>query len=222
MSEQGLSAWKLPLIVGAIALSIVAGFYLGGPGLGMAVGGLDAAVIVVMAVRNPPRTPILPPPARDGRRHVLLVVNRPLEDAEAVESVAHLVQGGVDREPQPEVLLIAPCRNRFLDRWASDFGPGRHRAQRNLVLSVASLAKAEVDAEGRVGDENLVQTVEDALRSFPATEVILVAGSSEHDSLGESAARELQERLRVPFRRVVADSPDAATAPSPTSRTRVT
>ena len=36
--EPALAAWKLPLIVAAIAVVIVGGFYLGGPGLGMAAG----------------------------------------------------------------------------------------------------------------------------------------------------------------------------------------
>jgi hypothetical protein len=198
MSEQGLAAWKLPLIVAAIAVSIVAGFYLGGPGLGMAVGGLAAATIVVMAVRHPPRGPILPATAPDSRRRLLVVLDRPLEDGEAVESVARGVAGD-GRSEAAEVLLIAPCRNRRLDRWASDLGPGRHRAQRDLVLSAASLAKAGVDAQGRVGDEDLVQMVEDELGSFAATEVILVGTGG--------GCEELDSRLCVPFRRLVVDPP---------------
>jgi hypothetical protein len=198
MSEQGLAAWKLPLIVAAISVSIVGGFYLGGPGLGMAVGGLAAATIVVMAVRHPPRGPILPATAPDGRRRLLVVLDRPLEDGEAVESLARRVAGD-GRSEAAEVLLIAPCRNRRLDRWASDLGPGRHRAQRDLVLSAASLAKAGIAAQGRVGDEDLVQMVEDELGSFAATEVILVGAGG--------GCEELDSRLCVPFRRLVVDPP---------------
>ena len=61
VEQAALAAWKLPLIVAAIAVSIVAGFYIGGPGLGMAVGALAASSIIVMAVRNPPwGHPIVP------------------------------------------------------------------------------------------------------------------------------------------------------------------
>ena len=49
-----LAAWKSPPIVAGIALPIVGGFYIGGPGLGMAVGALAAATIIVLAVRKPP------------------------------------------------------------------------------------------------------------------------------------------------------------------------
>lgn len=90
MGDRGLAAWKPPLIIAAIAISIVGGLYLGGPGLGMAVGALDTAVIIVMAVRHPPLRPIVPAPApaADLREHLLVVVDEPLEDAAAIEEIA--------------------------------------------------------------------------------------------------------------------------------------
>jgi hypothetical protein len=206
--EPALAAWKLPPIVAAIAVSIVGGFYLGGPGLGMAVGALAAASIIVMAVRHPPLYPIVPPPAQDFRRHILIILSRPLEDSRAIESVADAARGAESDRLEPEVLLVAPCRNRFLDRWTSDSSPGLHRAQRTLVLSAASLAKAEIEATARVGDEDLVQTVEDELRHFPATEVIRVSGSRELDAPGNIAAKDLKSRLRASFRHLSV-SPEA-------------
>jgi hypothetical protein len=198
-----LAAWKLPLIVAAIAVSIVAGFYLGGPGLGMAVGALAAATIVVMAVRKPPLHPIVPAPLRDLRRHLLVVVSDPLEDTEAIERIARTARGGESDQAEPEVLVLAPARSRFLDRWSSDFRRARHRAQRSLVVSVASLAKAEIAAKARVGDENLVQAVEDELGSFPATEVILVTAGPEHDG-DDATVSELKSRLQVDFHHISA------------------
>lgn len=197
MSDQGLTAWKIPLIVGAIAVTIVAGFYLGGPGLGMAIGALDASAIVVMAVRHPPLYPIVPAPPHDLRHHILVVVDEPLEDGEAIERIAGASAPAEPAEPEAEVLVVAPTHNRFLDRWASDTRPGRDRAQRNLVLSLASLARAGVDASARIGDEDVVQTVTDQLRDYPATEVFLVTGPS--SDAAKSAARELRSRLRAPF-----------------------
>ncbi len=210
MSEPALKAWTLPLIVGAIAVSIVLGFYLGGPGLGLAVGGLAAATIVVMAIRHPPLAAIVPPPAGDSRRRVLVVLGRALDD-----DAAGLVAGilGEDEGAQAEALLISPCRSRFLDRWACDLDAGRHRAQRALVLSAATLAKAGVHATARVGDEDLVQMTEDVLRTYPATEVILVSGARGADARGERAAESLEARLRTPFRRVRVGGIDS-TAPS--------
>ena len=101
------------------------------------------------------------------------------------------------------MLVLAPARIGFLDRWASDLEGARHAAQQNLVVTVASLAKAGVEAEARVGDEDLVQAVEDQIGSYPATEVVLVTADAEGDPAGEEAARELGERLRVPLDRLV-------------------
>jgi hypothetical protein len=196
--RPALAAWKLPLIVAALAVTIVGGFYVGGPGLGLAVGALAAASIVVMAVRHPPLHPIVPAPPTDFRRHVLVVISAPLEDFGAIDKIAQAAR--IDgEEAEAEVLVLSPARIGFLDRWSSDFRRARHRAQRRLVVSVASLAKADVAATARVGDEDLVQAVEDTLRSFPATEVILVTGSPESDAAGNAAVAELESRLRVDF-----------------------
>jgi len=201
-----LAAWTLPLIVAAIAVSIVGGFYLGGPGLGMAVGALAASSIIVMAVRHPPRYPIVPAALRDFRRHLLVVISEPLEDAGVIEQIAWAARGeGLD-QPEAEVLLITSARQRFLDRWTSDFGPAHQRAERCLVVSVASLAKAGVAARARMGDEDLVQAVEDELRTFPATEVILVTGSPDRDAIGNAAVSELRSRLQVEFHHLVLGS----------------
>ena len=192
-----LAAWQLPLIVAALAVSIVAGFYPGGPGLGMAVGALAASSLLVMAARNPPTPPLVPAAARDGRGHLLVVVSEPLEDGDTIEQIAAAAHPA-DAEEEAEVLVLTPARNRFLDRWASDTRPGRERAQRDLVLSLASLAGAGVAARASVGDEDLVQAVADQLRVYPATAVILVGGLGRDRRAGAGA--ELRRRLRTPFR----------------------
>jgi hypothetical protein len=193
------------LVVIAIAVPVVAAFMLAGPGLGVAVGALVAVVIVYVAAREGPRGAIVPPAAADARRHLLLVVSRPLEDEALVAEVAARVVPSGEGAPA-EVLVLAPAQIGFLDRWASDVEPARRAAQRNLVLTVAALAKAGVAAEARVGDEDLVQAVEDQLRSFPATEVVLATGAPAEDEAGEEAAVELGARLQAGFSRIVVEA----------------
>ena len=205
MTDQGIAAWKLPLIVAAIAIAIIAAFYVGGPGMGMAEGSIVAGVIVVMAVRNPPTPPILPAEATDLRDHLLVVLDEPLEDGTAIERIAAASVPLDPADPEPEVRVVAPAHQRFLDRWACDVGPGRERAQRNLVLSLAALAGAGVDATAQVGDEDVVQTVTDQLREYPATEVFLVTDGA-GDSVG--MVEELRSRLRVPFHVLVGNCPN--------------
>jgi len=193
-----MAPWKLPLIAAAIVVPIAAGFLIAGPGLGVAVAAAVAFAIVWLAARQSPRGPI-GTPAEDGGRHVLLAITCAVEEPAAVRRLLEAV--GLDAGEDASVLVLSPARIGFLDRWMSDVEPSRQEAQRNLVATVAALAKAGIAAEARVGDEDVVQAVEDQLQSFPATEVVLVGDGGPSDA-DEAAAGELESRLRARFRRV--------------------
>lgn len=193
-----MAPWKLPLIAAAIVVPIVAGFAIAGPGLGVGIAALVAFAIVLIAVRQRPLGP-LGSPAEDGRRHVLLVTTCSVEEPAAVARIAAAATLGAGNE-DADVLVLSPARIGFLDRWASDVEGARQVAQRNLVATVAALAKAGIAAEARVGDEDVVQAVEDQLQSFPASEVVLISGAGEGKDEGPAA--ELESRLRAEFRHV--------------------
>jgi hypothetical protein len=199
-----VAPWKLPLIVLVIVVPIVVGILLAGPGAGLAVGALVAVALVYVAVRMRPRGGIGDSPDPMLRRRLLVVVSRPVEDPVTTAAIAG--EAGADGSRDlAEVMILAPARIGFLDRWASDIEPARREAQKTLVISVASLAKVGVVAEARVGDEDIVQAVEDQVGSFKATEVVLVTGTDEDDPAAASAATELADRLRTGFRRLVAN-----------------
>lgn len=197
-----MAAWKLPLIVLALALPVVGAFLVGaflvgGPALGFVAGALAVLALLVVAARQRPRGPIGEEPGRDGPRRVLVVAATPLEEPGAVEAVAREVGLLGEGDEVREVRVLAPASIGFLDRWASDVEAARRRAQERLVASVAALAAAGLKAEARVGDEDVVQAVEDQLESYPADEVILVSG---RDGDVDAAAAELRARLRPRFR----------------------
>ena len=186
------------MIAAAIVVPIVAGFAIAGPGLGVGIAALVAFAIVLIAVRQRPRGP-LGSPGEDGRRHVLLVTTCRVEEPSAVGRIAAEATLGSGNE-DADVLVLSPARIGFLDRWASDVEEARRVAQENLVATVAALAKAGIAAEARVGDEDVVQAVEDQLQSFPATEVVLISDDGEEKDEGPAA--ELESRLRADFRHV--------------------
>lgn len=193
-----LAAWTLPLIVAAIALAIVGAFYVGGPGLGLAMGALAAATVIVIAARATPRGPIVPAPLHDLRRHVLLVSRSPLEDPQAVEEIADLCAAADPWSPESEVRLLVPKSGRLLDRWSGERRRTIEAAQRRCVLSLAALAKAGLIARADIGDEDVVLAVEDELRTYPATDVILVTAGEERAEAARVAA-ELRARLQTDF-----------------------
>ncbi len=194
-----MDPWKLPLIVAGVVVPIAAAFMLGGPGVGVAVGALVMVALVAFAVRARPEGPIASASGADAKRHVLIVAADGLEDPADVARIVRVIgiRGGEGVED--EVRVLAPARVGFLDRWASDVEDARHNAQQRLVVTVAALAKAGVSAEARVGDEDIVQAVEDQLQSYPATEVVLVSGEGEGE---REAAAALRLRLRAEFHHV--------------------
>jgi hypothetical protein len=194
-----MDPWKLPLIVAGVVVPIAAAFMLGGPGVGVAVGALVTVAILTVAVRQRPEGPIASAEREDARQHVLIVAADGVEDPAGVARIVGVAgirgrDGGED-----EVRVLVPARIGFLDRWASDVEDARHRAQQRLVATVAALAKAGVAAEARVGDEDIVQAVEDQLQSYPATGVVLVSGDGEAE---REAAEVLRSRLRAEFHHV--------------------
>ena len=197
-----LKPWTLPFVVAAVVVPVIAGFALGGPPLGLALGALAVGTIIYLTARARPGGRIETAQATDGRRRVLVVISRELEDPAAIDRVADEADLR-DGEREVEVRVLAPASTGFLDRWASDTGRARTEAQRKLVIAIAALGRADVDARARVGDEDIVQAVEDQLRSFPASAVVLATGTPEADPAGERAALELESRLEQPFSRVV-------------------
>lgn len=196
------------MVVAAIAVPIIAAFYVS-PGLGLAAGALAAVTIVVVAARQRPFERLGQATADLTRRRLLVVIASPIDDPATIDEIAAMAARSGTGSAPADVLVLSPARIGFLERWASDVEGARREAQRRLVLTVAALARAGVAAEARVGDEDLVQAVEDQLESFAATAVVLVTGRPGEDEAEAAAAAELERRLRVEFRRLVVSGPAA-------------
>jgi hypothetical protein len=188
--------WALPLIVSAIAIPIVAGFMLAGPALGLAAGALVGTVMIIVVARMRPEEPIEVARAEDERRRVLVVVLAAIEDPETASEVVSVARR------DSEVVVLAPALNRLLAHWASDLDDAREDAQQRLVLSLGTLATADVDGRGLVGDTDAVQAIEDTLRDFPADEAVLVAPPVEGKGPVARTLATLRSRLDLPLRLV--------------------
>ncbi len=196
-----LKAWTLPFIVVALAVPIVAAFMFGGPGAGLAVGALAAAAILVLAARARFDEPIEVGAAPGDRYMLLVVAMAAVSEPGLAGSIAEIASAGAAAtgttgDHGPEVLVLAPAVNTRVAHWLSDLRKARFDAQRRLALSLGSLAAAHLDARGQVGDSDPVQAVEDALRTFPAQEVVFV-GPSRGDHDVDEVRRRLDRRVRV-------------------------
>ena len=70
------------------------------------------------------------------------------------------------------VLVVAPALNSRLRHWLSDEDPARRLAAERLAATVDRLGRVGVRAEGRVGDADPMLAISDALRTFPADEIV--------------------------------------------------
>lgn len=199
----GERTWLLGLLV----VPALLGFVFLDAGVGLLLGVATAGALVVVAARAKPDGPIEISAPGDGvRGGVLVVLLTPIEDPPVAGVLAAITDPS--RREAGEPLLLAPTRIGRLDRLFGDIEAARFESQRVLTVSVASLAAAGIEVEGRVGDADVVLAVEDTLRTYAATEVVVLASPGD----GAKATSELAHRLEVPLRTV-----DATGARSPES-----
>ena len=188
-----------PWQAGFLVLPMAVVFIIGGGKLGMLLGVATAATILVVASRAIPDVRIEVAEAGPGvPSGVLVLALAPIGDPRIAGVVASMVETESNHGDGPGVLVLAPAKTSRLDRWADDLGKARFESQRLLTVSLASLAAAGVEAEGRVGDGDPLRAAEDALRTYAATGVVVVAREGEE----RRKLEELERRLELPLRRV--------------------
>ena len=72
-----------------------------------------------------------------------------------------------------EVLVVAPALNGRLAHWSSDDRRARREAEQRLEVCLQSLRATGLVANSRVGDADPLLAIEDALRIFPANEILI-------------------------------------------------
>jgi len=196
---EGGSRTPPPFVLALVIVPAAVIFLLGGGQVGLAIGAATAAAIVVVAARAKVDGPIeVADPAPGVPGGLLVLAISPLDDPRTAGIVASIADPSRSTSGDG-VLLLAPAKNSRLARWADDLESARFESQRVLTVALASLATAGVEAEGRVGDGDPLQAAEDALRTYAATEVVVVAAAGE----AEKQIAELERRLERPLRRIV-------------------
>ena len=114
-----------------------------------------------------------------------------------------------------EVLVVAPALSSRLRRWLSDDDAARGRAQERVTAWVDRLQEADVPVEGRVGDADPLQAIADALPTFAADEIVIVAEADRPTG----AANELVARARRRFGLPVGQAGKELPRPVYTART---
>lgn len=103
--------------------------------------------------------------------------------------------------------VVAPASDVSPLQWlASDEDEAREEAAATAEESARAVAPEAQATEAEVGDTDPVQAIEDALREFPADEVLVVTRPGDQAGwLEKDTAREAFERFDVPVTHLVVD-----------------
>ena len=132
----------------------------------------------------------------------MVVPTVPLED----ETLRDLVRAHTGSE-DAEVRIVAPAADLSRLEWlASDEDEAREEAAEVAERTADAVAPEADVAEAEVGDVDPVQAIEDALRQFPAEELLVVTHpGAEAGWLEKDAGAEALERFDLPVTRLVVE-----------------
>jgi GABA permease len=138
----------------------------------------------------------------DGRvRRILVLAN---ETVGGEELLARL--GTMAEDVSEDVLIVTPALNSRVRTWTSDEDPARAEAQSRLDASLARLAQAGIRARGEIGDGDPLLALEDALREFPADEIVVSTHPPGRSHwLEQGVVDQARQRYDVPVTHVVVD-----------------
>jgi hypothetical protein len=198
------TAFRLVFIVlGALAVLALASWI--STWLGIVVLAIELAigVWVLWGGRKPP--PVREQIARRGgvedAHRILVVANETVGGAELREALRAKAAGKAE-----EILVVCPALNSKLRTWTSDEDGARSKAQARLDASLARLREAGVEARGEIGDGDPLQALEDALRTFPADEIIVSTHPPGRSNwLEAGVVSRAEQRFDVPVTHVVVD-----------------
>jgi hypothetical protein len=146
-----------------------------------------------------PRSPRAP----DGSVYrILVVANETVQGRELIDEIRRRAKNG-----RSEVLVVAPALVESPVKHAlGDVDEAVEEARRRLNQSVETIASAGIEVRGEVGDADPNLAIEDALRTFPADEVIISTHPEERSTWLEKGVVERARReLQQPITHVVVD-----------------
>ncbi len=111
-----------------------------------------------------------------------------------------------------DVLVVAPALNSRLRHWVSDEDHARRDAMARVDDCVARLEQAGLTADGRIGDPDPLQAIQDALRDFPADRIVISTHPEGRSNwLAHHLVDRAGERFHLPVTHVVVDLARAGT-----------
>ncbi|HEY2715723.1 MAG TPA: hypothetical protein VGI73_05830 [Solirubrobacterales bacterium] len=143
-----------------------------------------------------------PTSSDDGKHRILVVANETVAGQALREEIGRRCEGR-----DCEVFVVAPAlAGSRAAHWTSDIDDGIALARERLQASVEGVGRLGLSAGGEIGDSDPNLAIEDALRHFPADEVVISTHPAERSRwLEHGVVTSAQQKLELPVSHVVVD-----------------
>jgi hypothetical protein len=164
-------AFRWVLVIGGACAAVIALSLLTEPHYGAVLGAALIGLGVGLLWRGAkgserPKTEIA---SGDGDVHrVLVVANETVGGGALLDEIRYRTKGR-----RSEILVVTPAITSQVKHWVSDVDDAIADADRRREESVRAIEATGLEARGEVGDSDPNVAIEDALRTFPADELII-------------------------------------------------
>jgi GABA permease len=198
-------AFRWVVLIGAGAVSVIVLTLLTRPVIGViwaaALIGFGAGVAYRGARGSLPRNVELTR-GGDGKHRILVVANETVEGAALLESIRARCDGR-----RCLILVVTPALvGSRASHWASDVDEAMELARQRMELSLIALGEVGLKAKGEIGDSDPNVAIEDALRVFPADEIVISTHPPGRSGwLEQGVVERAREQIDLPISHVVVD-----------------
>jgi GABA permease len=206
--------FRLVVVIGTAAALVVALSLITRPVWGVLLAALLIGIGISFAWRttrgSEPRS-VESTSVADDTRRILVVANQTAAGRELLEEIGNRCRGR-----KCEVMLVSPALvGSRAERWASDIDEGLDLARVRMDRSVTALRGIGVEVRAEVGDPDPNMAIEDALRAFPADEIVISTLPPEQSRwLEHEVVERTRREVELPMTHVIVDL-DAERATTP-------
>ena len=198
-------AFRWVVVIGLGAVSVIALTLLTRPVIGVvwaaALIGFGAGIAYRGARGSLPRS-VAVSKGGDGRFRLLVIANETVGGEALIDEIRRRC-----RERACEVLVITPAlETSRASHWASDIDEAMELARQRMELSLIAIRELGLKARGEIGDSDPTVAIEDALRLFPADEILISTHPPERSRwLEHGVVDHARENIDLPVTHVVVD-----------------
>jgi len=198
-------AFRWVVVIGAGALAVIALTLLTEPVYGVVLAaallGFGAGVAYRSSRGSLPRS-VDVTKGGDGKHRLLVVANETVGGDVLLAEIRNRCRGR-----DAEILVVTPALTASrAEHWASDVDEAMERARQRMELSLIEIERLGIRAKGEIGDSDPNVAIEDALRLFPADEIVISTHPPERSRwLERGVVSRAREEIDLPITHVIVD-----------------